>query len=314
VAEPTYLALGGELARRVEKAQGALGDCRLCGWDCRINRAEALGPCRTGLVAAVATAYVHMGEERPLVAGGGSGAIFFAHCEMRCQFCQTARWNILGNGQDLSARQLADIMLDLQVRGAANINLVTPTHVTPQILAALLLAVGDGLRLPLVWNSGGYDAPQALGLLDGVVDIYLPDMKYSDAGLARRLSGIRDYPRVNRRAVVEMHRQVGDLRLDVDGRARRGVMVRHLVMPGHAENTAGVLRWIAENLGEGTYLSLMDQYRPAYRAFEREDIGRPITAGEYAQARRLAVSLGLHRLDDSLTLDAAPDIGADEEM
>ncbi len=313
MGEPSYLALlrSGELARRVERASAALHDCHLCGWDCGIDRAKEPGPCRTGIDARVATAYVHLGEERPLVTGGGSGAIFFACCELRCQFCQTARWNVRGEGRALTAQQLADIMLDLQGRGAVNINLVTPTHVAPQILVALLLAAEDGLRLPLVWNSGGYDAPQTLELLDGVVDIYLPDMKYSDAALARRMSVIRDYPRVNRRAVAEMHRQVGDLHIDEHGTARRGVLVRHLVMPGHADNTAGVLRWIAENLGENTYLSLMDQYRPAYRAFARKDIGRPITAGEYAQARRMAESLGLRRLDDSLLLDTAPPIEAD---
>lgn len=306
--EPAYLALyrPGDLARRAEQAQAALHACRLCGWDCGIDRAAELGPCRTGTQALVATAYLHMGEERPISAGGGSGAIFFANCDLRCQFCQTFRWNIRGQGQALTARELANLMLDLQARGAANINLVTPTHNTPQILAALVLAAEDGLRLPLVWNSGGYDAPQALALLDGVVDIYLPDMKYSDADLARRLSGVRDYPRVNRAAVREMHRQVGDLQLTVDGIARRGVLVRHLVMPGHAENTAGVLRWLAENLGPNTYLSLMDQYRPAYRAFAREGINRPLRPDEYARARALALELGLTRLDDSLLLEPLP--------
>ncbi|HEC23616.1 MAG TPA: radical SAM protein [Chloroflexi bacterium] len=303
--DPAYLALyrSGELARRVERALAMLHECRLCGWECGVDRAEELGPCRTGMGALVATSYIHHGEERPLVAGGGSGAIFFAGCDLRCQFCQTARWNIQGQGQELSARQIARLMLDLQRKGAANINLVTPAHVAPQILAALLIAVEEGLRLPLVWNSGGYDSPETLALLDGIVDIYLPDMKYSDPSLARRLSGVREYPRVNRRAVLEMHRQVGDLVVDERGRARRGLLVRHLVMPGHDENTAGVLRWIAEHLGPNTYLSLMDQYRPAYRAFARPDIGRPITPQEYAQARELAESLGLRRLDDNLLLD-----------
>lgn len=306
--EAAYLALyrSGELAERAARAQAALHNCHLCGWDCGIDRAVELGPCRTGTQALVATAYLHMGEERPISAGQGAGAIFFANCDLRCQFCQTFRWNIKGNGQALTPRQLADVMLGLQERGAVNINLVTPTHVAPMILAALSLAAGDGLHLPLVWNSGGYDAPQTLALLNGVVDIYLPDMKYSDAEMARRFSGIRDYPRVNRAAVLEMHRQVGDLQIGADGAARRGVLVRHLVMPEHHENTAGVLRWIAENLGPNTYLSLMDQYRPAYRAFAREGINRAIRPDEYAQARELAQSLGLNRLDGSLLLQTTP--------
>jgi putative pyruvate formate lyase activating enzyme len=202
----------------------------------------------------------------------------------------------------LTTEQIASIMLDLQAKGAANINFVTPTHVAGQILAALLIAVRGGLRIPLLWNSGGYDSPETLALIEGVVDLYMPDMKYSDADLARSLSGVRDYPQVNQRAVAEMHRQVGDLQINGQGRALRGVVTRHLVMPGHAENTHGVLDWIAANLGTNTYLSLMDQYRPAYRAFAREDIRRAITPDEYGEAREYALSLGLRRLDDSLTL------------
>ncbi len=305
MAEAAYLALyrSGELARRVEQARAALRACRLCGWNCGIDRVTETGPCRTGIQAVVATAYLHFGEERPIVSGGGSGAIFFTYCDLRCQFCQTARWNIKGMGRALTASELASLMLDLQAKGAANLNLVTPTHVAPQILEALLLAVDGGLRLPLVWNSGGYDAPQVLALLDGVVDIYLPDMKYSDTDLALHLSGVRDYPRINRAAVLEMHRQVGDLQIDGGGAARRGLLLRHLVMPGHDDNTAGVLRWIADNLGPNTYLSLMDQYRPAYRASAREGIDRAITPEEYAQAQALALEFGLQRLDGSLLLD-----------
>jgi len=302
--EPGYLALyrSGELANRVQTAESMLHACRLCGWDCGIDRDVEFGPCRTGMDALVATAYVHFGEEHPLIVGGGSGAIFFANCDLRCQFCQTSRWNIKGNGRPLNADQIARVMLELQDKGAANINLVTPSHVAPQILSALLIAVEQGFRLPLVWNSGGYDSLSLLALLDGIVDIYMPDMKYSDVMLGRSLSGVRNYPEINQAAVAEMHRQVGDLELDESGRAWRGLLIRHLVMPSHYKNTEGVLRWIAEHLRSNTYLSLMDQYRPAYRAFARADIGRPITHEEYAQARELALSLGLTRLDDSLTL------------
>lgn len=305
--EPAYLALHrrGELAARAEAAQEVLADCRLCGWGCGIDRRAEYGPCRIGTELRVATSYLHFGEEAPLVTGSGSGAIFFANCDLRCQFCQTYRWNVQGQGHLLDAHQLAGLMLDLQARGAANINLVTPTHVTPQILAALAVAVEGGLRLPLVWNSGGYDRPQALALLDGVVDIYLPDMKYSSETLARRLSGVRDYPAVNQAAVSEMYRQVGHLRLDGQGRACRGLLVRHLVMPDHADNTLGMLEWIAAELGPDTYLSLMDQYRPAYRAFTRADIDRPLTTAEYAEAREAAERLGLRRLDGGQLYDDA---------
>ena len=282
--------------------RAALNDCRLCGWDCGIDRASELGPCRTGTEVRIATSYLHFGEERPLVVGGGSGAIFFANCDLRCQFCQTARWNIKGQGTVVTTRQLAAIMLDLQAKGAANINLVTPTHVAPQIIEALSIAAESGLELPLVWNSGGYDAPQLLTLLDGIVDIYMPDMKYADASLGLSLSGVRDYPNVNRRAVQEMHRQVGDLIMDDSGGAQSGLLLRHLVMPNHLEDTERLLSWIAETLGPNTYLSLMDQYRPAYRASARADIGRSMTHDEYALARKYAIDLGLTRLDDSLTL------------
>jgi putative pyruvate formate lyase activating enzyme len=301
---PGYLKLhhDGVLEQRVADAQKALLDCRLCGWDCGINRHHALGPCRTGMGAVVASAYVHFGEELPLVVGGGSGAIFFSNCDMRCQFCQTARWNIHGQGQRMSAQLLAGLMLDLQHAGAANINLVTPTHVVPQIITAVSKAASEGLRIPLVWNSGGHDSVQALHLLDGIVDIYLPDMKYSEAKIGRSLSAVPDYPSVNRQAVTEMFRQVGHLLIDEAGRARHGLLVRHLVMPGMIDNTADVLRWLAETLGPRTYLSLMDQYRPAYRAFARHGINRSLQPQEYQKARALALSLGLERLDDRLLL------------
>jgi putative pyruvate formate lyase activating enzyme len=302
--EPAYLDLHrtGALAVRVKTAQKHLRACRLCGWDCGIDRAQELGPCRTGTAARVATSYVHFGEEAPLTGQHGSGAIFFANCDLRCQFCQTWRWNIKGQGREVTPGQLATLMLDLQTKGANNINLVTPTHVVPQILAALRIAADEGLRLPLVWNSGGYDSPETLALLDGVVDIYLPDMKYADATLARRLSGVSDYPRVNQAAVLEMHRQVGHLTVNAQGIAERGLLVRHLVMPGHIQNTRATLRWLADNLGPKSYLSLMDQYRPAYRASTHPELAAPLTADEYAQAHAYALGLGLHRLDEGRTL------------
>lgn len=299
-----YLELmaSGELVRRAQLATEHLSACRLCGWDCAIDRKVDKGPCRTGIEAIIATAYVHFGEEKPLVVGGGSGAIFFANCDLRCQFCQTYRWNIQGQGQAVTTQQLAEVMLSLQGQGARNINLVTPTHVAPQILSALVVAAENGLRLPLVWNSGGYDAPGVLRLLDGIVDIYLPDMKYAESSLAQSLSGIRSYAEVNKAAVLEMFRQVGHLQLDADGTAQRGIILRHLVMPSFQENTQRVLDWIAENLGPNTYLSLMDQYRPAYRAFARPELAKPITNVEYALAHEYAIAVGLARLDKNLIL------------
>ena len=304
---PAYLNLqqSGQLAARAQTAQQQLSNCTLCGWHCAIDRANELGPCSTGTSARVATSYIHFGEESPLVGQGGSGAIFFANCDLRCQFCQTWQWNIKGKGQDVTPAQLAHLMLDLQAKGAHNINLVTPTHVTPQILEALVIAVDAGLHLPIVWNSGGYDSSSTLALLDGVVDIYLPDMKYADSALALSLSGIPDYAHVNRAVLREMHRQVGQLALDERGVARRGLLVRHLVMPGHADNTRAVLDWLAEHLGPDTYLSLMDQYRPAYRASARPELAAPLSSDEYAQALRYAHGLGLSRLDQGRTLEVA---------
>ncbi len=290
----------GELARRVAASQAHYAACVLCGWRCGADRYQAVGPCRTGVIASVATAYRHMGEETPLVQGGGSGAIFFTNCDLRCQFCQTAKWNIKGSGRPITAAQLAGLMLRLQAEGAVNINLVTPTHVLPQILEALLIAASDGLILPLVWNSGGHDTVEALHLLDGVVDIYLPDMKYATNDLGRRMSGVHRYAEVNRTAIMEMARQVGSLKMTVQGRAVSGVLVRHLVMPGHLENTRQALGWLVAHLGPQTYLSLMDQYRPAYRAFARTDIGRAIRPEEYQQAYETARSMGFQRIDGHL--------------
>ncbi|MBN1121310.1 MAG: radical SAM protein [Anaerolineae bacterium] len=299
--EPAYLALhrSGELEARVEQAAATLRDCRLCGWNCGIDRLCEAGPCHTGMAASVATSYLHMGEERPLVIGGGSGAIFFSNCVLRCQYCQTYRWNIKGQGRELTVPQIADLMLDHQRSGASNINLVTPIHVLPMILAALNIAASDGLWLPLVWNSSGYEALSALKLLNGIVDIYLPDMKYADDELAHRLSGVEDYVTVNRQAVSEMYRQVGHLQTDPSSAAYRGLLIRHLVLPGCFENTSEVLRWIAASLGPFTSLSLMDQYRPAYRARANESLGAALSPAEYQRARDFALQLGLTRLASS---------------
>ncbi|MGC8837272.1 MAG: radical SAM protein [Anaerolineae bacterium] len=299
--EPVYLALHrrGELKERVERAYEVLRACTLCPRECGANRLE--GPkgaaCRTGVRAVVSSFNPHFGEEAPLVGRGGSGTIFFTHCNLRCEYCQNYDISQLGHGYEVEPEDLARMMLYLQEMGCHNINLVSPTHVVPQILAGLLIAAEAGLRLPLVYNTGGYDALGTLQLLDGVVDIYMPDMKYADAEVGWKYSHVRDYPHHNQAAVREMHRQVGDLVLDEDGIARRGLLVRHLVLPEGLAGTAEIVRFLAEEISRNTYLNIMDQYRPCYRAHDLPPLNRRITRQEYEEAVRLALEAGLHRLD-----------------
>jgi putative pyruvate formate lyase activating enzyme len=298
---PAYLALldSGELKRRVAQAYAQLEDCDLCARYCRVNRRQTLNGvvCRTGERAVVHSYGPHHGEEEPLRGWGGSGTIFFSFCNLRCIYCQN--WDISqkGEGQEVTPETLARIMLDLQRQGCHNINLVTPSHVVPQILVATLLAACQGLRLPLIYNTGGYDSPEALALLDGVVDIYMPDMKYGDSETAHRYSHVRNYWEANRLAVREMRRQVGDLVLDEHGLAHRGLLVRHLVLPGNLANTENVLAFLAREISTDTYLNLMDQYRPCYRAFDQPPLNRSLAPGEYERALRLAEQYGLRRLD-----------------
>jgi putative pyruvate formate lyase activating enzyme len=252
--------------------------------------------CRTGEHAIAHSHGPHHGEEDPLRGSKGSGTIFFSWCNLRCVYCQN--WDISqkGLGREVEADDLAVMMLDLQASGCHNINFVTPSHVVAQIIAAVEIAAGKGLDLPLVYNSGGYDSPEALQLLDGIIDIYMPDMKYGDAGKARQFSHVRDYVAVNRAAVREMHRQVGDLILDRNGIALRGLLVRHLVLPDNLSGTDRVLAFLAEEISSETYLNLMDQYRPCYRADENAPLDRRIMNREYSQALAWAEELGLHRL------------------
>ncbi len=299
--EPAYVGLlaGGELHRHVEAAWRHMESCDLCARYCRVNRLESAqgAVCRTGEKAVVASFGPHHGEEEPLSGCAGSGTIFFTWCNLRCVFCQN--WDISqrGLGEVVSTDALAGMMLRLQAMGCHNINLVSPSHVVAQILAAVEVAAGRGLRLPLVYNTGGYDSREALALLDGVVDIYMPDMKYGDAAIAHKYSHVRDYWEVNRAAVTEMHRQVGDLVVDDKGIARRGLLVRHLVLPGGLAGSTKVLRFLAEELSPRTYLNLMDQYRPCYRAAENPPLDRPLSRDEYMDVLALARRLGL-RLDN----------------
>jgi putative pyruvate formate lyase activating enzyme len=299
--EPAYLALhrSGELGERARLARGRLASCDLCARYCRVNRLGGTkgAVCRTGRWARVASYGPHHGEERPISGWRGSGTIFFAWCSLRCVFCQNWELSQRGVGLEVDAEGLAAMMLELQEIGCHNVNLVTPSHVVAQVLEALVVAAGAGLRLPLVYNTGGYDSPEALALLDGVVDIYMPDMKYGDSDLARRCSHAREYVEVNRRAVREMHRQVGDLVVDGRGVALRGLLVRHLVLPGDVAGTDQVLGWIASEVSPTTYVNLMAQYRPCYRALDHPPLHRQLTPAEYRRARELAERLGLRRLD-----------------
>lgn len=296
---PGYVSLQrtGELAKRASHARERERACDLCARYCRVDRAERLGGCRTGLKARVASWGPHHGEENPLRGWRGSGTVFFSWCNLRCQYCQNHDISQQPAGREVDSEELAVIMVSLQRAGCHNINLVSPSHVVAEILEALVIAADAGLCVPLVYNTGGYDSMEALELLDGVIDIYMPDMKYTDPATARRLSKVGNYPQANRAAVREMHRQVGDLTLDEHGIAQRGLLVRHLVLPDGLAGTAGVVRFLAEEVSPYTYLNLMDQYRPAYKAGSIPPLDRPLTRTEYAQAADLARNAGLKRLD-----------------
>jgi putative pyruvate formate lyase activating enzyme len=300
-SEPAYLPLlrSGELKRRVAEAYARLEACDICARECGVNRrlsTEGAG-CRTGERAIVSSYGPHFGEEEPLVGRGGSGTIFFSWCNLRCQYCQNYEISQVGTGQQVEPEDLAKMMLSLQSQGCHNINFVSPSHVVPQILAGLLIAAQAGLRLPLVYNTGGYDSLKTLALLDGVVDIYMPDAKYADPGVAQRYSKIRNYPAVNQAALKEMHRQVGDLTMDDRGVAQRGLLVRHLVLPSGLAGTAEVVRFLRDQISPNTYINVMAQYRPCYRAHGLPPLDRSITNQEYAEAVHLAQEAGL-RLDE----------------
>jgi putative pyruvate formate lyase activating enzyme len=297
--EPAYLALhrAGELKKRVEAAYERLRRCDLCGRECGVDRHHELGSCHTGVCARIASYGPHFGEEDPLRGRHGSGTIFFAWCNLSCQYCQNYDISQRGSGREVGPEELAKVMLLLQEQGCHNINLVSPTHVVAPILAAVLVAAEAGLRRPLVWNTGGYDALAALELLDGVVDIYMPDMKYASTEAGRMYSHVEDYPRINQAAVKEMHRQVGDLLMDERGIALRGLLVRHLVLPAGMAGTADIARFLANEISRDTYINVMDQYRPCYRAVNMPPLDRRITPEEYREAVQEAREAGLHRFD-----------------
>jgi putative pyruvate formate lyase activating enzyme len=284
----------GELLNRVRTAYKRLRRCDLCPHDCGVDRiAGETGVCRAGFRPRIASANVHHGEEPPLSGSNGSGTIFLTGCSLKCRFCQNFPISQFDNGEDLTPLELANRMLRLQGMKVHNINFVTPTHYLPQILGALYLAIGKGFTLPIVWNSSGYEKTDALRLLDGVVDIYLPDMKYHDEESARAFSSAPGYREVNRAAVREMLRQVGHLELDDDGVARQGLIIRHLVLPEGYAGSTKILPWIADNLGRETHISLMKQFFPAHQASAMPLLGRKITNEEYDAAVSALEAAGL---------------------
>ena len=296
-----YLALyrEGKLDGRIAEAQQRLSPCRVCPRHCKVDRlSDEKGICQTGVKAVVSSYALHFGEESPLVGSGGSGTIFFTHCNLLCIFCQNYEISHLGQGIETDPGQLAAMMLSLQRQGCHNINFVTPSHVVPQILVALPKAIEKGLTVPLVYNSSGYDSLETLKLLEGIVDIYMPDFKFWDKDLAKRYAKAPDYPEVAQKAILEMYRQVGDLVMDDDGVAVKGLLVRHLVMPGSLEETRGILRFLAREVSVDTYVNVMDQYRPCGEACHCPPIDRTLTGGEYQQALKLARDAGLQRLDE----------------
>ncbi len=297
MSEAAYIDLerSGELAERARDLVESYRACRLCARRCGMNRLEGeMGICDATSEIIVSAAHPHFGEEAPLVGRHGSGTIFFNHCSLRCVFCQN--WEIAhrGDGQAVSTEDLAQLMIELQRLRCHNINLVTPTHYVPGIIEALRIAIRLGLRVPLVYNCGGYESLEVLRLLDSIVDIYLPDFKYAGGRQAAKYSsGAKDYPEVAAAAIEEMHRQVGDLVVDEDGVAVRGLMVRHLIMPDNLAGTDRFLQFVAERLSASTYVNLMAQYRPENRAREYPELAHRITREEYLQARAWAREAGL---------------------
>ena len=288
----------GLLVQKIEKAYALTEACHLCPRKCGINRpAGETGICKTAQNAWVSSYSPHFGEEAPLVGSRGSGTIFFTHCNLMCLFCQNFDISHQGQGREISCEQLAAMMLALQKQGCHNINFVTPSHVVPQILSAVDIAVQNGLRVPLIYNSGGYDRVEALRLLEGVFDIYMPDFKFWDSDIAKSACDAPDYPEIARKALIEMYRQVGDLRIDSEGIAQRGLLVRHLVLPDGRAGTREVMRFIATRISYDTYVNIMSQYRPCGRAAEISGLDNYPSQTDFKQALNAARQEGISRID-----------------
>ena len=306
---PAYLKLYEEdrtvFDARIEEGYQALENCEVCPRDCHVNRLEDRhGICRTGRYAYVGSYFPHFGEEDCLRGWNGSGTIFFSFCNLKCVFCQNHELSWEGAGKTVTPDRLSDMMIELQDRGCHNINFVTPEHVVPQVLEAIPPAIEKGLRLPIVYNTSGYDSLHSLKLMDGIVDIYMPDFKFWDPDLSKFYMTEKTYPEVTRAAIMEMHRQVGDLCFDDNGLALRGLLVRHLVMPNGVAGSSEIFRFLAEEISEDTYVNIMDQYRPDARVLKKPDqyreIGRTVNADEFREAKHAAREVGLHRLDERL--------------
>jgi len=285
-----------ELTRRAAELKESMRECTLCPHDCRARRLDGkFGVCRSADDAVIRSAGPHYGEEAPLTGSRGSGTIFFTSCNLKCTFCQNYDISQMRLGRRVSTVELAEIMLRLQQSGCHNINLVTPTHMVPQFVEALVHAAKGGLSVPIVYNCGGYESVRVLKLLEDIVDIYMPDIKYSVNEIARKYSGAPGYWDVVRQAVIEMHRQVGDLVVDARGIAQRGLLVRHLVLPNGLAGSRAVLDFISREVSPSTYVNIMDQYKPAYRALRYAELSRSIIESEYREAVEYASTVGLHR-------------------
>ncbi len=300
--EPAYLPLhkSGELKKRAEALWHIMEACRLCPRECGVNRVEGMtGFCRApGTTLVVSASHPHFGEESPLVGKGGSGTIFLTHCSLRCVFCQNWEISHLGRGIECDSRKLAQMMLGLQKIGCHNINLVTPTHYSALILRALDIAAAKGLRLPIVYNTSGWERLEIIELLDGIVDIYLPDFKYWENDMAGKYSSdAESYPELARKAILEMHRQVGGAQSAQDGIMQRGLIIRHLVMPNNTGGSEKIMEWVAGSLPKDTYVNIMAQYNPVYKAYDYPEISRRITNDEYSRVVRRAKEIGLTNLD-----------------
>jgi putative pyruvate formate lyase activating enzyme len=280
---------------KIKRAYKLMESCRLCPRKCGINRLKAeIGFCRAGIKPMVSSFHAHFGEEPPISGYNGSGTIFFTHCSLRCVFCQNYPISHLAEGKEISVEELADIMLKLESGLCHNINFVTPTHYMPQILEAGFVAKEKGLKIPLVYNCGGYESLEALEILDGIIDIYMPDMKYSDVSVAKKYSTAPDYFEINKKAVKEMYRQVGDLKIE-KGIAKKGLLIRHLVMPDGLAGSKKIFEFIAKELSPDTYVNIMAQYYPCHLAFKFPEISRRISHNEYLQVLKIAKEEGLSR-------------------
>ncbi|MCA9803099.1 MAG: radical SAM protein [Cyanobacteria bacterium HKST-UBA02] len=302
MTRPAYIALheSGELRKRAAEAVASLASCRVCPRDCKVDRlADKEAVCRTGRYAQVASHFAHFGEEDCLRGTRGSGTIFFSMCNLRCVFCQNYDISQARKGAEVTPEELAALMIELQNQGCHNINFVTPEHVVPQIIEALPHAIDRGLNIPLVYNTSAYDSLESLQWLDGIIDIYMPDFKFWDSKTALLYVKAKDYTEAARAAIKEMHRQVGDLVLDENGLARRGLMIRHLVMPGGIAGTREIMKFIADEISSETYVNVMAQYYPAgtVDSDKYAEINRGITQEEYQEALATARKAGLNRLD-----------------